>query len=205
VQVSTVVLSVLGLWLPAVSIAQAGDAPTIDFSRGDIHRDAARGAEAIPPVLRPSPEFVIRMADGKPLLLSSFRGQVVALVFIHTTCPICQEASRVFTKLSAEYGARGFQPLDVAFNSLADLNVPEFTTKFAVRYPVGSSTFQEVMEYLGFPAHQRFTIPQIVWIDRNGDIRAQTPARGGDSMLTETYWRNMIERLLNEPEQTQEQ
>jgi len=54
VQVSTVVLSVLGLWLPAVSIAQAGDAPTIDFSRGDIHRDAARGAEAIPPVLRPS-------------------------------------------------------------------------------------------------------------------------------------------------------
>jgi len=198
VQASTVVLSVLGLLLPATSIAQAGDIPSIDFSRSYIHREAPRGAEAVPPVLRPSPELAIRMADGKPLLLSSFRGQVVALVFIHTTCPICQEASRVFTKLSAEYGARGFQPLDVAFNSMANLNVQEFTTKFAVRYPVGSSTLQEVMEYLGFPAHQRFTIPQIVWIDRNGDIRAQTPARGGDSMLTETYWRNMIEMLLSE-------
>jgi len=78
----------------------------------------------------------------------------------------------VFTKLSAEYGARGFQPLDVAFNSLADLNVPEFTTKFAVRYPVGSSTFQEVWS-TRIPGSPALYDSAIVWIDRNGDIRAK--------------------------------
>ncbi len=170
-QRSAVVLSVCGLMLPGISIVQAGDIPTIGFSRSDIHPNLTRSPEAVPAVLRPSPEFVIRMPDGKQLLLSSFRGQVVALIFVHTTCPICQEASRVFTKLSAEYGARGFQPVDVAFNSMADLYVPEFAENFAISYPVGSSTLEEVMEYLGLPAHQRFTIPQIVWIDRKGDIR----------------------------------
>ena len=43
-----------------------------------------------PPVLRKSPEFVIKFNDGHQMLLSSLKGKVVALLMVHTTCPHCQ-------------------------------------------------------------------------------------------------------------------
>ena len=153
-----------------------------------------------PPVLRKSPEFVIKFVDGHQMLLSSLKGKVVALLMVHTTCPHCQHTSQVFTQLYNEYGARGFQPVDAAFNTMANLYVADFVKNFNVGYPVGYSTPEEVMAYLNFNIMERYTVPQIVWIDRKGNIRSQTPPAGDDpKFYTENYWRSMIETLLKEP------
>ena len=153
-----------------------------------------------PPVLRKSPEFVIKFVDGHQMLLSSLKGKVVALLMVHTTCPHCQHTSQVFTQLYNEYGARGFQPVDAAFNTMANLYVADFVKNFNVGYPVGYSTPEEVLAYLNFNIMERYTVPQIVWIDRKGNIRSQTPPAGDDQKFyTEAYWRNMIETLLKEP------
>jgi thiol-disulfide isomerase/thioredoxin len=153
-----------------------------------------------PPVLRKSPEFVIKFVDGKQMLLSSLKGKVVALLMVHTTCPHCQHTSQVFTQLYKEYGPRGFQPVDAAFNTMANMYVADFVKSFSIGYPVGYSSPEEVMAYLNYNVMERYTVPQIVWIDRQGNIRSQTPAAGDDSTLyTEGYWRNMIETLLKEP------
>ena len=153
-----------------------------------------------PPVLRKSPEFVIKFVDGHQMLLSSLKGKVVALLMVHTTCPHCQHTSQVFTQLYNEYGARGFQPVDAAFNTMANLYVADFVKNFNIGYPVGYSTPEEVMAYLNFNIMERYTVPQIVWIDRKGNIRSQTPPAGDDpTFYTEAYWRNMIETLLKEP------
>src|SRR5689334_9968380 len=114
----------------------------------------------MPPVPRPAPEFVIQYNDGHQALLSSFRGKVVALELLYTTCPHCQHSSQVFSKLNSEFASKGFQPLGVAFNEM----------------------------------------PQIVWIDRKGIIRSQTPPLGDEKQLQENYWREMIETLSKEPE-----
>jgi hypothetical protein len=144
-----------------------------------------------PPVLRKSPEFVIKFVDGHQMLLSSLRGK-------H-----CQHTSQVFTQLYNEYGARGFQPVDAAFNTMANMYVSDFVKNFNIGYPVGYSTPEEVMAYLGFNVMERYTVPQIVWIDRKGNIRSQTPAAGDDpTNYQESYWRNMIETLLKEPATT---
>ncbi|HTW65660.1 MAG TPA: TlpA disulfide reductase family protein [Bryobacteraceae bacterium] len=156
-----------------------------------------------PPVLRKSPEFVIKFNDGHQMLLSSLKGKVVALLMVHTTCPHCQRTSQAFTDLYKEYGPRGFQPVDAAFNTMANLYVPDFVKNFGIGYPVGFSTPEEVMAYLGYNIMQRYTVPQIVWIDRKGNIRSQTTAAGDETELyTEGYWRNMIETLLKEPATT---
>lgn len=153
-----------------------------------------------PPVLRKSPEFVIKFNDGHQMLLSSLKGKVVALLMVHTTCPHCQHTSQVFTQLYNEYGARGFQPVDAAFNTMANMYVPDFIKNLNIGYPVGYSTPEEVMAYLGYNIMERYTVPQIVWIDRKGNIRSQTTPAGDESNLyTEGYWRNMIETLLKEP------
>lgn len=155
------------------------------------------------PIVRPSPEFKVRLVDGSQVNLSSFRGKVVALLFVFTTCPHCQHASEVFTKLAAEYGSRGFQPIDVAFNSMANLYVRDFVKDHGVSYPVGFDTPENVLGYLGYSVMDRYVVPQIVWIDRKGNIRAQTDAMGTkQDMYQESYWRNMIETLTKEPMST---
>lgn len=157
-------------------------------------------AENPPPVLRHSPEFVLRYNDGHQTLLSSYRGKVIGLLFVHTTCPHCQHTSQIFTQYQKEYGARGFQALDVAFNAMANLYVPEFVKTYGIGYPVSFAPPEQVMDYLQFSMMTRYVVPQIVWIDRKGEIRSQTPPAGDDnSQYQESYWRNMIETLLKEP------
>jgi peroxiredoxin len=148
---------------------------------------------------KPSPEFAIRFNDGSQKLLSSYRGKVVVVEFLHTTCPHCQHASEVMSQLYTEFGAKGFQPLGVAWNEMANLLVPDFIKDFKVNYPVGYAPREEVMSYLGFSAVERTVVPQIVWIDRKGVVRSQTPPMGDDKLLREPYWREMIETMLKEP------
>jgi peroxiredoxin len=150
------------------------------------------------PIIRPAPDYKIRFVDGTSVPLSSFRGKVVALLFVFTTCPHCQHASELFTKLAAEYGPRGFQPIDVAFNSMANLYVRDFVNDHHISYPVGFDTPENALGFLGFSLFNRYVVPQIVWIDRNGNIRSETPPQGDEKMLTETFWRHMIETLTAE-------
>jgi thiol-disulfide isomerase/thioredoxin len=153
-----------------------------------------------PPVLRKSPEFVIKFVDGHQMLLSSLKGKVVALLMVHTTCPHCQHTSQVFTQLYNEYGPRGFQPVDAAFNTMANMYVSDFVKTYNIGYPVGFSSPEEVMAYMGYNVMERYSVPQIIWIDRKGNIRSQTKPQEDDATLySEGYWRNMIETLLKEP------
>jgi peroxiredoxin len=157
----------------------------------------------IPPAPRPAPEFMIKYTDGNQVPLSSFKGKVVALTFIFTTCVHCQHASQAFSKLYTEYGPRGFQPLGVAINDMANLFVDEFVKNFGINYRVGYSPLAPVLDFLGISVMERYVVPQIVWIDRKGIIRSQTSAVTGDEqMRTEPYWRSMIETLLKEPAET---
>ena len=157
---------------------------------------------AVPPVPRPSPDFIVHFNDGTEISLHSLRGKVVALPCIFTTCVHCQHASEVFTKLYQEYGSRGFEPVGVAFNPMANLYVADFIKDHGIKHPVGFSAPEKVLEYLGISPMERYVVPQIVWIDRKGNIRSQTTAMGEEKYLQEPYWREMIETLLKEPGET---
>ena len=63
--------------------------------------------QAAAPVPRPTKEFTIILPSGKQTLLSSYRGKVVMMAFMFTTCPHCQALSKVITKLQGELGPRG--------------------------------------------------------------------------------------------------
>ena len=90
--------------------------------------------DAAPVVPRPSPEFVIKGLTGQALL-SQFRGKIVLLAFIQTTCPHCQNSVGILSKIQNEYGPKGFQSLAAAFNDLAAQLLPEFVKPFRPRLP----------------------------------------------------------------------
>jgi hypothetical protein len=67
-----------------------------------------------------------------------------------------------------------------------------------VGYPVGYTTAETVMNYMGFSVMDRYVVPQIVVIDRKGMIRAQSPVAGDPNLQDEKYLRNLITELLKE-------
>jgi peroxiredoxin len=150
-------------------------------------------------VPRKAGEFAAQMPQGGQLLLSQYKGKVVCLEFLFTTCPHCQASAKLLSKLSAEYGPKGFQPVGVAFNDMAGMLVPDFIKNNGVTFPVGFSPREQVMNYLGLPADARVSVPQIVLIDRKGMIRQQSLQNNDDRTATEANLRNMIETLLKEP------
>jgi thiol-disulfide isomerase/thioredoxin len=153
---------------------------------------------AMPPLPRKSPEFTISEAPGKDLLLSSFRGKVVVIAFVHTTCIHCQAFSAVLTKLHKELGPKGFQPIDVAWNPGAQQLIPGFVKQIGIDFPVGYSDWDPIMSYLGFSVMDRPVVPLIAVIDKKGMIRAQSPPQGDPNLQDETKLKALIESLLAE-------
>ena len=150
-------------------------------------------------VPRPAPEFVIKLPNGRPLLLSSFRGKVVALEVLMTTCPYCKTCSAIMNKLYKEYGPRGFQALGVAFNPMAAMLVPDYAKELQLNFPVGVAEREPVLGFLQQSPLERMLVPQLIFIDRKGVIRAQ---HSGDSPFfadEEKSMREQIEALLKEP------
>jgi len=149
--------------------------------------------------VRKAPELAFTIPGQGPKLLSQYRGKVVALEFIFTTCPHCQAASRLMTKLQNEYGQRGLQVLDVAVNQNADLLVENFQKDFQTSFPVGWTQASQMEAFMGF-SPGRFVVPQLVLIDRNGYIHYQTPATedaNWDKLMKEETIRQHIDELLS--------
>jgi thiol-disulfide isomerase/thioredoxin len=150
--------------------------------------------------LRKAPELAFNVPGQGQKLLSQYRGKVVALSFIWTTCPHCQAESKLLSKLQQEYGPRGFQAIDVAVNDNADLKVENFAKDFQVNFPVGWALKDEMMAFMGWTSAY-YVVPQMVLIDRKGYIHYQTPQRqdeNWDKLMKEEAVRQHIEELLSQ-------
>lgn len=150
-------------------------------------------------VPRPSPDFGITLTGGKQIQLSQYKGKVCVLAFILTTCPHCQQTVGYLSALQNEYGPRGFQVLASAIEDMAAMNLPDFVKRFQPPFPVGYNSLNPVLEYLQHPAMFRLLMPQLVFIDRQGTIRAQYS--GEEKFFAENQEKNLreqVEALLKE-------
>ena len=150
-------------------------------------------------VPRPAAKLVYNLPGKPPQDLSQYKGKVVALEFIFTTCPHCKAASHIMSKLQTEYADKGLQVLDIAVNPNADLLVDVFAKEQQTTFPVGWVLQQDMTSFMGF-SDGRFVVPQMVLIDRKGVIRYQTPATEDekwDKLMSEDTIRKHIEELLH--------
>ena len=150
-------------------------------------------------VPRPAGEFAISMVNGKQLLVSQYAGKVVLLAFMFTTCPHCQHTSQILSGIQNEYGGQGLQILGSFFNDNAAELIRGFITQFQPTFPVGYASRDQVNEYLQHLPGKPTYVPELVFIDRNRQIRGQF--MGADDFFKdqETNIRKMVESLLKEP------
>lgn len=133
----------------------------------------AAGNPSKAPLPRKAPEFVIQMPDGSQKLLSSYRGKAVAMAFMFTTCPHCQNTAKLLTTIQNEYGPKGAQMLGVTFDQGAAQRVLQFDKGLGLNFPTGYSNPGPVLDFLGIPPTEPYFVPILVFIDKQGMIRSQ--------------------------------
>jgi peroxiredoxin len=158
---------------------------------------------------RQSHELAVNMNDGTKVMLSQYKGKVVAVCFILTTCPHCQKTIGFLNKAQKDYGPRGFQVLASAIEDGAPAHVPGFIKQFDTQFPVGSNDPMIAIEWMQHPPMLGPHMPMLAFVDRQGNVRAQF--EGDDEKFfndqQEQNLRNQIEALLKEgaPARTKKQ
>jgi peroxiredoxin len=158
-------------------------------------------ALAQPPVPRPAVDFQMLSPSGKVVKLSDYRGKVVVVQFLYTTCTHCQATARTLNSLEQELGPRGLQVLGIAFNPDVQQQpgtITDFIKSNNVAFPVGAASRDTVLGYLGISVMERFAVPQIVIIDRRGSIRAQSKFMGSPELQDVSSLRPLLDGLLQE-------
>lgn len=155
--------------------------------------------DPMPKVPRPAPELAITLPSGQQVLLSNYRGKVVILECLYTTCPHCMHEAQLLSKLQNEYGPRGLQVLGVAYNPMSGMYVPDFIKQNNVTFPVGSLDRDSVLNFLFQDTSAMAYVPQVAVIDKKGVIRDQTPVKSDVRFQNEAELRSMIEKYLTEP------
>jgi peroxiredoxin len=148
---------------------------------------------------RPAPKLTFQ-AGRQTINLASYRGKIVVVEFLATTCPACQDCARILNRLQSEYGSQGVQMLGVAINQGAAWLTEEFVRRFNLQFPVGAYSEDEGRAFLQLSVMGPFMVPHLAFIDRMGMIQAQ---RGGEEKAfptaKERIIRQEIERLLTAP------
>src|SRR5215213_4600920 len=93
-------------------------------------------SEQLLPVIGPAPDFALTSQDGLPVAWADFRGRVVAVTFIYTTCPdVCPLLTDKMAHVRDELGA-AFGP-EVAFVSITvdpEHDTPEVLKAYAAAF-----------------------------------------------------------------------
>ena len=154
---------------------------------GVISLAAAFAAD--PEIPRRAPDFGINFVDGHQLQVSQYKGKVVVLAFILTTCPHCQKTVGYLSAIQKEYGPRGVQVIASAIEDMAKMNLPDFIKRFQPPFPVGFNTQNDADLFLQHPVIYVLYVPQLVFIDREGIIRAQ---HAGED---KAFWENQDQHI----------
>lgn len=129
----------------------------------------AFGAE----IPRPAPPLKFISHRGEQIDLANYKGKVVLLEWLLTTCPHCQTSSTLLSKLQKEFGAKGVQALGIAIDDNAGPKLPDYVSKYATGFPVGALPHRLATSFLQASIMQPLMMPQLVIIDRMGMIREQ--------------------------------
>jgi len=130
------------------------------------------------------------------LKLSEFRGKALAVEFLLTDCPHCQETAQVLEKLQRQYRARGLQAIAVAFNPDGPARLPELIKKLSLSFPAGTAPQLSAFQYLQLSFMKQYSVPFLAFVDGNGVIRAQFTGDDPFFKNTEASMRSNIEALL---------
>jgi thiol-disulfide isomerase/thioredoxin len=120
---------------------------------------------------KPAPALTIQRVGNPAVQVNQYKGKVVALAFMLTTCPHCQNLTRVLSAINKEYEGKGVQILGCAFNDDAAALLPQFIQTTGANFPVGYCTRDVVLNYLQYSILKSLYVPHMVFLDKKGVVQ----------------------------------
>ncbi len=120
---------------------------------------------------RRAPGFSLPDLHGQQHDLMDYRGKIVLLDIIQTTCPHCQQLADVLVKTEAKYGGK-VAVLTLAIPRDTPATVTQFATEHKVTSPFLFDCGQVAASYLkATPQNPKVSVPHVFLIDGQGMIR----------------------------------
>lgn len=147
---------------------------------------------------RRAPSFALPDARGKFIDILDYRGKVLLLDIMQTTCPHCQTLSKTLDRVKARYGEK--VAILAIVNPPDDLKkVSEYVARHKVSYPVLFDFGTTAANYMQVtPQRSQINLPHLFVIDRNGTIvedygwsEANKPLLEGNGLFA------VLDRLLS--------
>jgi thiol-disulfide isomerase/thioredoxin len=149
-------------------------------------------------VPRPADPLIINSLNGAaPMDLAKMKGKVVAVELLLTWCEHCQNSAKVLQALSAELGSKGFSVIGAATDvdaKNAQEKVNAFLGITGAKFPVGWVTQPQTYAFLNHPMAKGLYFPQLVLVDRKGNVRWQHTGEISPAEL-----KTEVQKLLDEP------
>jgi len=135
-------------------------------------------------VPRPLADVPILYPDGKKLSLKTkYRGRVMAIVLISTSCGGCRELVELFTKMRERFGPRGFVVVGAAIEPNAKFNLVAWVQRYRPQFEFGYLERDGAIKLAAMPPTGS-VVPIMVFVDKKGQVRFQ--AYGHDAIMKET-------------------
>jgi peroxiredoxin len=146
---------------------------------------------------RPLADIPIPMPDGKKIVLKKYRGKVVALAMILTTCSDCSKTVSILDKMQTDFGSRGFQAIAVALDDeAASTKMALFAQRYRPTFPVGWLDAETARKLGDMPASMHPMVPVILFIDGAGTVRLQYYGNDPVFKEQEKAFRAIVDSLL---------
>jgi glutathione peroxidase-family protein len=146
---------------------------------------------------RPVADVTIPVAEGKPVKVSQYRGKVMVIALISTTCGHCIGSLQMLGKLQKEFGPQGFQVLGVAADDNAQSGIVGLA-KLQTGIPLGYLDQNTTMQLVDFNRNEHPFVPIYMFVDRKGTVRFQYGGKDDFFKNEEKNTRLLVEGMLKQ-------
>jgi len=122
---------------------------------------------------RPLSDIPIPAPGGKTLKLSQYRGKVMVVVLVLTTCQSCGQSAEMLQRVQGDYGDK-IQAVVIAANAEAPQQIANFRDSHHLTYPVGYLTDEPtLMKFLDIRRQDFPLAPIFLFVNKAGTVVQQ--------------------------------
>ncbi len=147
---------------------------------------------------RPLADVTVPLANGKSIRMSQYKGKVMVVALISSTCEHCLTSMDLLSKLQREYGPQGFQVVAVAADDNAAKMVGPLTRVRDIAYPLGYLDRNTTMQLCDFKPIDHPFVPMYLFVDKKGTVRFQYNGDDNFFKAEEKNTRILVEALLKQ-------
>jgi peroxiredoxin len=146
---------------------------------------------------RPLADIPISTPSGPPIKLSQYRGKVLVVLIVLTTCEHCGHAAEVLNDLQKEHN-KDFQAIGVAVNPEAPKQTANFVKTHHLTYPFGYLLDENnIMKLADFKREDRPLSPMYIFVNKEGTVKFQYTGNDDNFLKHEDEnVRTLVEGLL---------